>query len=80
MSHFPPVLSARPLNRGTLAQNGCHATIQLVDAQYCCGWSKLVTHAGYNSPISSPKKKGIMQTEQAVTMEEHFDFDSVVEN
>lgn len=49
-------------------------TIQLVDAEYCCGWSKLVTHAGYNSPLHSPKR-GIMQTtqtEQAGTIEQHF--------
>lgn len=66
------VSSARPLNRGIWAQNGCHATIQLVDAQHCCGWSKLVTHAGYNSPLYSPKR-GIMQTEQAGAIKEHLD-------
>lgn len=30
-----------------------------------------MTHAGYNSPFYSPKR-GIMQTEQAVTIEEHL--------
>lgn len=30
-----------------------------------------MTHAGYNSPFYSPKR-GIMQTEQAVTTEEHL--------
>lgn len=30
-----------------------------------------MTHAGYNSPCYSPKR-GIMLTEQAVTIEEHL--------
>lgn len=68
MAHFSTESSARPLNRRTLAQNGCHATIQLVDEEYCVGSSKLVTHAGYNSPLYSPKR-GIMQTGQAVIEE-----------
>lgn len=65
------VHSARPLNESTLTQNGCHMTVHLVGAQWCCGWSKLVTHAGYNSPFYSPKW-AIKQTGQGATTEEHW--------
>lgn len=72
MAHFPPVSAARPLNQSALAQNGCHATLQSIDAQQCLGWSELVTRAGNNSPFCSQKKGGIMQTGQAVTIGEHL--------